>query len=85
MTTTVNIVLEGRKDAVSVPNGALRRDSGGTYVLVPAAAGMDRRAVRVGFRGSEFTELLSGVRSGERVVLGPALPCAPAAQPQGAR
>jgi RND family efflux transporter MFP subunit len=81
MTTTVNIVLDGRTDVPSVPNGALRRDSGGTFVLVATPSGPDRRTVEVGFRGSDFTELLSGVEMGERVVLGSALACEP--EPSG--
>jgi len=75
MTATINIVLEGRTDALSVPNGALRRDSGGTYLLVRRETGFERRDVTVGFRGSEFTELLSGVADGERVLVGRPAAC----------
>lgn len=75
MTTTVNIVLEGRSAALSVPNGALRRDANGSYVLVPGQAGLERRSVSVGFRGSDFTEVVSGLQSGERVVVGSAQAC----------
>ena len=75
MTATINVVLEGKRDALSVPNGALRRDSGGTYLLVRAASGLERRNVSVGFRGSEFSEVLSGVEPGERVLVGQATAC----------
>jgi multidrug efflux pump subunit AcrA (membrane-fusion protein) len=75
MTTTVNIVLEGRAGALSVPNRALRRDAGGTHVMVPTRDGVQRRTVTVGFRGAEHSEVLSGLRDGEHVVLGPARPC----------
>lgn len=75
MTTTVNIVLEGRTAAASVPNGALRRDAGGTYVLVRTRDGVERRSIRVGFRGTDHSEVLAGVGDGDRVVLGPARPC----------
>jgi multidrug efflux pump subunit AcrA (membrane-fusion protein) len=84
MTTTVNIVSAGRENALSVPNGALRRDSGGSYVLVQTPAGLERRNVEVGFRGSEFSELRAGVEAGERVALGPAQPCEAAARTEGA-
>jgi macrolide-specific efflux system membrane fusion protein len=77
MTTTVHIALDRKAAALAVPNGALRRDAGGSYVLVASGAGTDRRAVTVGFRGADFTELTSGVQEGERVVLGAALPAAP--------
>jgi multidrug efflux pump subunit AcrA (membrane-fusion protein) len=75
MTATINVVLEGRTEALSVPNSALRRDSGGTYLLVRQESGLERRNVSVGFRGSEFTELLSGVADGERVLVGRAASC----------
>ena len=75
MTATVNVALDGRRDALSVPNGALRRDGEGSYVLVQSATGADRRAVRLGFRGSAFTEVLDGARQGDRVVLGSAQTC----------
>jgi len=78
MTTTVGITLEGQSQAISVPNGALRRDSDGTYVLVPNGDRLDRRSVTTGFRGSEFTELLDGVVAGESVVLGATAACTPA-------
>jgi hypothetical protein len=73
------VQLEGRRDALSVPNGALRRDSGGSYVLVRTAAGTERRGVSVGFRGAAFSEILSGVAAGDRVLAGRA----ECAQPQG--
>jgi HlyD family secretion protein len=75
MTATINVVLEGRTDALAVPNGALRRDSEGTFLLVQAGNAFERRVVSVGFRGSEFTEVLSGVAAGERVVVGRAAEC----------
>jgi multidrug efflux pump subunit AcrA (membrane-fusion protein) len=75
MTTTVNIGLDGKKNVLAVPNPALRRDSDGSYVLVPGANGNERRNVRVGFRGTEYTEVLAGARAGERVLTGAAQAC----------
>jgi macrolide-specific efflux system membrane fusion protein len=75
MTTTVNIVVEGRTATLSVPNVALRRDASGTFVLVVSPAGVERRSVHIGFRGAEFSELVSGVDIGERVVVGSAQTC----------
>jgi RND family efflux transporter MFP subunit len=76
MTATVNIELEGREAVLSIPNGALRRDAGGAWVLVGTAAGLERRAIEPGFRGSRYTEVLSGLREGASVVVGTAQPCA---------
>ncbi len=76
MTATITIEIEGRSGALSVPNGALRRDAGGSYVLVPTATGSaTRRSVSVGFRGAEFAEIRSGLRTGERVLVGRAADC----------
>jgi macrolide-specific efflux system membrane fusion protein len=77
MTATINVVTEGKRDALSVPNGALRRDSGGTYVLVQGA----RRNVAIGFRGAEFSEVLSGLEPGEQVLVGQTTACAVPEEP----
>ena len=70
MTATINIELEGRQAVLSVPNGAIRRDSNGSFVLVPTANGLERRTVQIGFRGAEYSELVSGIEDGLRVVVG---------------
>jgi HlyD family secretion protein len=70
MTANVRIEREGSDATVAVPNGALRRDAAGTYVLVSTPAGLERRDVRVGFRGGEHAEILAGLTPGERVTVG---------------
>jgi RND family efflux transporter MFP subunit len=70
MTATITILLDGRTNVIAIPNGALRRDAAGTWVLVPVGNGVERRNVSVGFRGSAFTEVLAGIEAGEHVVLG---------------
>jgi macrolide-specific efflux system membrane fusion protein len=70
MTATIDILLEGREQVIAIPNAALRRDAAGPWVLVPAGGGVERRDIQVGFRGSDFTEVISGLDDGERVVLG---------------
>jgi multidrug efflux pump subunit AcrA (membrane-fusion protein) len=75
MTVTANIEIEGRTGVLAVPNGALRRDGRETYVLIESPDGLMRRPVETGFRGSEHTEIASGLREGERVMTGTAQPC----------
>jgi macrolide-specific efflux system membrane fusion protein len=70
MTTTVNIVLEGRRDILTLPNGAVRRDSEGVFAYVLASQGPERRAIRTGYRGRDFTEVVEGLVAGEEVVVG---------------
>ncbi|MGW8266929.1 MAG: efflux RND transporter periplasmic adaptor subunit [Longimicrobiales bacterium] len=70
MTTTVNIVLEGKVDVLTLPNGAVRRDSEGLFAYVPGPGGLERRALRTGYRGRDYTEVLEGLADGEEVVVG---------------
>ena len=70
MSATVNVALDARRNVLAVPNGALRRDGDGSYVLVAAGDLIERRAVRLGLRGSTHSEVEAGLREGERVVLG---------------
>ena len=70
MTTSVNIFLEGRDDVLALPNGAVRRDSDGVFVYVPGAMGPERRAIRTGYRGSDYSEVLEGLEEGEVVING---------------
>jgi macrolide-specific efflux system membrane fusion protein len=70
MTATVNISLEGRDDVLSIPNGAVRRDAEGAYAYVPGVEGPVRRAIRTGYRGSSYTEVLEGLEEGEEVIVG---------------
>jgi HlyD family secretion protein len=66
MTATVTIALDERPDVVAVPDRAVRRERGKTVVRL---AGGTSREVKVGLRGGGFTEIVSGVAEGERVVL----------------
>jgi macrolide-specific efflux system membrane fusion protein len=70
MTTTVNILLDEREGVLTLPNGAVRRDSDGVYALVEDPAGPLRRAIRTGYRGSDFTEVLEGLQEGDVVLVG---------------
>jgi macrolide-specific efflux system membrane fusion protein len=70
MTTTVNILLDGREDVLTLPNGAVRRDSEGTFALVPGPDGPVRRTIRTGYRGSDHTEVLEGLTEEEEVLVG---------------
>jgi hypothetical protein len=54
---------------LAVPNAAIRRDEGGTHVLVSTADGAVRRAIRTGVRGRTHTEVVEGLEEGEAVVI----------------
>jgi RND family efflux transporter MFP subunit len=70
MTTSVNIVLEGRENVLSLPNGAVRRDADGAFAFIPGTIGPERRTIKTGYRGSDFTEVLEGLEEGDAVVVG---------------
>ncbi|MBC8451000.1 efflux RND transporter periplasmic adaptor subunit [bacterium] len=70
MTTTVNIYLESRDDVLTLPNGAVRRDSEGAYAYVLSSQGPEYRPILTGYRGREFTEVVEGLEADEEVVVG---------------
>ncbi len=70
MTATVKIALEAGKDVLCVPNGAIRTDAEGAYVMMrDSSGGTVRRSVVLGFRGRGFTEIASGLADKERVLI----------------
>jgi RND family efflux transporter MFP subunit len=70
MTTTVSIQLDGSDSVLTLPNGAVRRDSEGSFAYVHGPQGPVRRAIRTGVRGSAYTELLEGLDEGDEVIVG---------------
>jgi len=70
MTTTVNIILEGREDVLTLPNGAVRRDADGLFAFIPGPQGLERKPVLTGYRGRDYTEVLEGLAEGDEVVVG---------------
>lgn len=70
--TTGNILLVmGKKENVlRVPSGAVHNADGRDYVYVTDDAGMrEVTYVEAGLKGNDYTEILSGIAEGERVIL----------------
>jgi len=61
----MNIITGTHENAVLVPTRALMVDQ----ALVVKRGIVQRRTIKVGFRTLDFTEALSGVSAGERVVV----------------
>lgn len=55
--------------AVRVDNRALQRIKGETVVFVAVAGGYEKRAVETGLQDGRFTQVLAGLRAGERYVV----------------
>lgn len=62
----VKITTSSVADALRVPSGAVRDD--GT-VLVRTAAGDESKAVELGVRGDQYTEVRSGLIEGDEIVI----------------
>ncbi len=69
MTTHVRIIIDEKSDVILVPNGAIRFEDGKNVVYVKVKDKAERRAVTTGIRDDKFTEIISGVSEGERVVI----------------
>ena len=75
MTVSVELQIETRRDALSLPLAAVQQiSSAHPWVGVLDAHGkVERREVRIGLRGDELVDIASGLTAGERVVYEPAL------------
>ncbi|MDO8800897.1 efflux RND transporter periplasmic adaptor subunit [Phenylobacterium sp.] len=67
MTVEANLVIARRPAAILVPTPSLREGA----VWIAAGGRVHRRAVTLGVQGAERTEVLAGVKVGERLVLDP--------------
>ncbi|HUL38288.1 MAG TPA: efflux RND transporter periplasmic adaptor subunit [Thermodesulfobacteriota bacterium] len=70
MTATVNISLQKRENVLTVPNSAIRREGGKKVVFVLQNNQPIQREVKTGWKDSSYTEVLSGLNGGERVIIG---------------
>jgi multidrug efflux pump subunit AcrA (membrane-fusion protein) len=55
---------------LTIPNGAIRRDGGKKVVFVMQSNQPVKREVKTGWKDASYTEVLSGLNGGERVVIG---------------
>lgn len=69
MSTNVTIALEMRKNVLTVPTGAVTRERGERYVTVLDGERKTRRKVKTGWKDNGSTEITSGLKEGERVLV----------------
>ena len=76
MTVQVNIVLDQARQALTVPSAALTpvpsRPAAASVVVVDAQGRQTKREVSVGINNHVNAQILSGLKAGERVVIGTA-------------
>lgn len=69
MTTTVDILTESIDDVLTVPNKAIARSEGKLVVYTIENQNIVKKAVEIGAQDRLYTQITSGLRENERVVL----------------
>jgi HlyD family secretion protein len=70
MTANTTITVAKRDKVLAIPNPAVRREDGDRVVFVQEGDRLSRHPVKTGWKDKTFTEVLSGLKEGERVVVG---------------
>jgi HlyD family secretion protein len=70
MTTNTTITVAKREKVLTIPNQAARREDGDRVVFLQDGDRLVRRPVKTGWKDKTYTEVLSGLKEGERVVVG---------------
>ncbi|MBI4833485.1 MAG: efflux RND transporter periplasmic adaptor subunit [Planctomycetes bacterium] len=70
MTASVIISAGNRDNVLSVPNKSVKRESEQKVVYILQGDKPIRKAVKTGWKDSNFTEILEGVAEGETVIIG---------------
>jgi macrolide-specific efflux system membrane fusion protein len=81
MSASAEVVVEQAKDALTVPSEAISQGPGGKTVTVEEDGKEVTKTVSTGLVGDETTEVVSGVKAGETLVLPEATVAA--ASPEG--
>ncbi len=71
LTADIKVLLESRKNVLTVPESSLRTEEGKTFVRVLSdQKEVEEREVEVGMRGEGFrVEIISGLSAGEKVIV----------------
>lgn len=69
MTANVSIIVDKRENVLLVPNRALRTQGGQRVVQLQTPVGVAQTPVTIGLQGDAQTEILSGVKEGDVVVI----------------
>ena len=74
MTANVRIIIDSHPQALAIPHEAIVRKDGKQVVAVIDPDGdIEERRISVGWVDSEYTEILSGLKEGETVLVGAVL------------
>ncbi|MHB9036017.1 MAG: efflux RND transporter periplasmic adaptor subunit [Armatimonadota bacterium] len=70
MTANVTVNIATKNNVLAVPNKAIKHEEGTKIVYVIENGKPVRRRITTGWKDSDYTEITSGFREGERVVVG---------------
>jgi len=69
MTTFVTIFLEKRENVLAIQSNTIKRENGGKIVYVLEGTSIVKRNIKTALKDNGYTEILSGLEEGEKVVL----------------
>jgi HlyD family secretion protein len=69
LSVTVNLVTASKSNVLMVPNRAITRSQGKSYVNIQKGTTTEQVAVTTGIANSQFTEISDGVTEGETVLI----------------
>jgi multidrug efflux pump subunit AcrA (membrane-fusion protein) len=70
MTANTTITVAKRDKVLAIPNQAVRREDGQRVAFVEEGDRFIRRPIKTGWKDKTYTEVLGGLREGDRVVVG---------------
>jgi multidrug efflux pump subunit AcrA (membrane-fusion protein) len=73
MTVNATIYLNKRENVLAVPNKAIKREGGKKVVIVLENNKPVQKAVKTGWKDSAYTEILEGLKEGDKAVTGEAV------------
>lgn len=69
LTASVSIIAQHKENVLLVPSRAVKRDTQGTYVTIQTLGGSQRTSVTIGISNGTLTEVVDGLKEGDRVYL----------------
>ncbi len=73
MTVNATILLNKRENVLAVPNKSIKREGGKKVVTVLENNKPVQKTVRTGWKDSAYTEIIEGLKEGDKVVTGEAV------------
>ena len=69
MSVSASIITDVKQNVLIVPSSAVKNDGDGDYVEVLARNAPEKKSVQAGISNSTETEIISGIKAGDKVVI----------------